>query len=41
MLGGELPDKADFARFFESWLVRHILDEDRRYGAFLNARGVY
>lgn len=38
---GELPDRADFLRFFESWLVQHIFDEDRAYGKFLNARGVY
>jgi hemerythrin len=38
--GGAL-DKAAFVKFFESWLVRHICDEDRDYGGFLNARGVY
>lgn len=41
VLAGEAPDKASFLHFFESWMVRHILDEDRRYGAFLNAKGVY
>ncbi|MFY9326984.1 MAG: bacteriohemerythrin [Georgfuchsia sp.] len=38
---GKVPDKARFLYFFESWMVRHILDEDRKYGAFLNTRGVY
>jgi hemerythrin len=41
VLGGDVPDKAGFLRFFESWVVRHILSEDRKYGAFLNAKGVY
>ena len=40
-LGGNVPDKASFLHFFESWLVRHVLDEDRKYGAFLNDKGVY
>jgi hemerythrin-like metal-binding protein len=41
LLAGDVPEKASFVHFFESWLVRHILDEDRKYGAFLNAKGVY
>lgn len=41
VLGGDVPDRASFLHFFKSWLVRHILDEDRKYGAFLNAKGVY
>jgi hemerythrin len=41
ILSGNVPDKAGFRHFFETWLVRHILDEDRKYGAFLNVRGVY
>ena len=41
MLGGDVPEKASFLHFFESWLVRHILEDDRKYGAFLNSRGVY
>jgi len=40
-LGGDRPDKTSFKRFFEVWLVRHILSEDCKYGAFLNAKGVY
>lgn len=41
VLAGDVPDKASFLHFFESWLMRHILDEDRKYGAFLNGKGVY
>lgn len=41
VLDGKMPDKASFMHFFKSWLVRHILDEDRKYGAFLNSKGVY
>lgn len=41
ILGGDMPDKASFRLFFEAWLVRHIFNEDRKYGEFLNARGVY
>jgi len=41
VLAGEIPEMKAFLRFFESWLLRHILDEDREYGEFLNARGVY
>jgi hemerythrin len=41
MQHGDVPDKATFLHFFESWLVQHILNEDRKYGAFLNAKGVY
>ena len=41
VLGGAVPDNASFLQFFESWLVHHILEEDRKYGAFLNAKGVY
>ncbi|MBF0124766.1 MAG: bacteriohemerythrin [Magnetococcales bacterium] len=31
----------DFKGFFTDWLVKHILSEDRRYGTFLNAQGIY
>lgn len=41
VLGGDVPDRADFRNFMETWLVRHILDEDCKYGAFLNDKGVY
>ncbi|MBE0627347.1 MAG: bacteriohemerythrin [Burkholderiales bacterium] len=41
VLEGRVPDKSSFMHFFKTWMVRHVLDEDRKYGAFLNARGVY
>ena len=41
VFAGEIPGRAGFLHFFESWMVRHILNEDRKYGAFLNAKGVY
>jgi hemerythrin len=41
VLRGAVPDKASFMSFMERWLVRHLLDEDRKYGAFLNEKGVY
>lgn len=41
VLGGNLPEKTSFMSFFESWMVRHIFDEDCKYGAFLNGKGVY
>ena len=41
LLAGNLPDKTDFLRYFDSWLVRHIDGEDREYGGFLNAKGIY
>ncbi|MBF0160121.1 MAG: bacteriohemerythrin [Magnetococcales bacterium] len=31
----------DFNSFFTDWLVKHILSEDRRYGAFLNAQCIF
>ena len=40
-LRGDTPDKAGFQYFFETWLTRHILREDRKYGAFLNDKGVF
>jgi hemerythrin len=41
ILGGDVPNRADFLDFIEHWLMRHVLDEDRKYGAFLNAKGIY
>ena len=40
-LSGEIPNRAEFLDCMERWLVRHVLDEDRKYGTFLNAKGVY
>jgi len=41
VLGGDVPDRASFMNFMEHWLVSHLLDEDRKYGVFLNDKGVY
>lgn len=38
---GGMPSDAEFLQFLKDWLVHHILEEDRKYSAFLNARGVY
>ncbi|MCF8199621.1 MAG: bacteriohemerythrin [Sulfuritalea sp.] len=38
---GAVPDKDHFLHFFETWLLRHIGDQDMEYGRFLNAKGVY
>jgi hemerythrin len=37
----ETLDDLDFTGFLERWLISHVLDTDRRYGAFLNAQGVF
>lgn len=34
-------DRASFQHFFESWLVRHVLTEDRKYGAFFVGKGLH
>jgi len=41
VISGELPDAAGFQRFFEAWLIRHIEEDDHKYGVFLNSMGVY
>lgn len=41
VLNGEIPDTTAFMNFFEYWLIRHITNEDSKYGQFLNAKGVY
>lgn len=41
VLGENSYDKVGFMRFFDSWLMRHIMNEDRQYGTFLNDKGVY
>ena len=41
LLSGDVPEKASYINFMEHWIVRHILEEDRKYGEFLNERGVY
>ncbi|MEO5365400.1 MAG: bacteriohemerythrin [Magnetococcus sp. WYHC-3] len=32
---------SQFGDFFRNWMVDHILGEDRKYGSFLNDRGVF
>jgi len=41
VLEGDASVKEGFASFMEHWLVLHVLDEDRKYGTFLNDKGVY
>ncbi|MEO5345876.1 MAG: bacteriohemerythrin [Magnetococcus sp. YQC-9] len=41
LLKSDDPVGIDFKGFFDEWLVKHVLNEDRRYSAFLNGRGVY
>jgi Amt family ammonium transporter len=39
LLSKENFDAAEFQRFLTDWLVKHILEEDREYAEFVNARG--
>ena len=41
LLSGDVPDKPSYMNFMEHWVIRHILEEDRKYGAFLNEKGVF
>lgn len=41
LLHGKEITAKDVAEFLERWLIRHILEHDLRYGAYLNALGVY
>lgn len=38
---GESMDDIDFIKFLKDWIVDHILTEDRKYGPFLNKKGVF
>lgn len=38
---GKVPNQAEFQGYFESWLISHIREDDRKYGAFLNSKGLY
>ena len=31
----------DFEGIFEAWLIDHVFSEDRKYGKFLNSKGVF
>jgi len=37
---GTLPVSTNFVNFFKDWIINHILTEDRKYGPFLNERGI-
>lgn len=41
IFNGNVPDRAGFLGFMDRWMIRHIFDEDRKYGVFLNQKGVY
>lgn len=41
ILNGNVPNRATFLSFISRWLMRHVLDEDRKYGTFLNTKGIY
>lgn len=38
---GENVDGVDFIKFIKDWIVDHILTTDRKYGPFLNNKGVF
>jgi hemerythrin len=38
---GESMDDIDFIKFIKDWIVDHVLTEDRKYGPFLNQKGVF
>lgn len=40
LAAGEIGSPIEISNFLKNWLARHILDTDRNYGPFLNARGV-
>lgn len=37
---GEIEDPTAITRFLKDWLAKHIMGTDRKYGPFLNAKGV-
>ncbi|MBF0131393.1 MAG: bacteriohemerythrin [Magnetococcales bacterium] len=37
---GKYVNYLDFLSFLQTWLVQHLLKEDRSYGSFLHAKGV-
>ena len=37
---GAFRASTDFVNFFKDWIINHILTEDRKYGPFLNERGI-
>jgi hemerythrin len=41
ILEGGRPGEDEFKRLFESWIIHHVLGEDKAYGAYLNSKGIY
>jgi len=37
---GESISAVDLMNFLKEWLVKHIMDTDKKYSAFLNAKGI-
>jgi hemerythrin len=38
--GGEIRMDISIVNFLKDWIVNHILTEDRKYGPYLNDKGV-
>jgi hemerythrin len=38
---GKAGVPASLLLFMQDWLEKHVLNTDKQYGAFLNARGVH
>ncbi len=38
---GVLVISLEITNYLRDWLIKHILDADKKFGAFLNARGVH
>ena len=38
---GDIEIDTEFIDFLKDWIINHILSEDRKYGPFLNSKGVY
>jgi len=41
ILAGNMPREGDFKKFLGEWVIIHILHEDKKYGEFLNAKGIF
>lgn len=41
LLQGKATLTEDVIRFMTRWITEHVMDVDKKYGPFLNARGVY
>ncbi|MDK9722100.1 MAG: bacteriohemerythrin [Rhodospirillales bacterium] len=38
---GGRPSEQEFKNLFETWIIHHILGEDKAFGAYLNSKGIY